>query len=152
MDFSFKVEGLERIEKATREVQANVNKELEKGLYACALKVEHEAKASIASGNKSGRIYKRGNITHKASAPGEAPATDTGRLISSINSYLNKLAGLEAFVVAGRGVAKYATMLEHGTSKMAARPFMFPAVEKSKAFIQERLNKAVRDGALKNRK
>jgi hypothetical protein len=33
---------------------------------------------------KSGRTYKRGSKSHQASAPGEAPAIDTGNLVNSI--------------------------------------------------------------------
>jgi HK97 gp10 family phage protein len=148
VDFSFKIEGLDRLHKATANVVLEVNKEVEKALFASAVRVEKEAKLSITSGQKSGRTYTRGTITHRASAPGEAPASDTGRLVNSITSYVNKVSGLSAFVVAGRGIVKYARALEFGTTKMAARPFMFPAVEKSKAWIQERLNQAVRTAAI----
>jgi HK97 gp10 family phage protein len=150
MDVSFKIEGLDQLHKASANMVQAVNKEVTKALFVSAQQVEKEAKLSIASGQKSGRVYQRGSVTHRASAPGEAPASDTGRLINSIASYLNSSKGLESFVVAGRGIVKYAAMLEFGTSKMAARPFLFPALEKSKAFIQERLNKAVRDAAIKS--
>ena len=45
--------------------------------------------------------------------------------------------------------ASYGRPLEFGTRKMAARPFLFPAFERSKAWIRERLTKAVIDGVLK---
>jgi hypothetical protein len=41
-------------------------------------------------------------------------------------------------------------MLEFGTRNMAARPFMFPALEKSKDWIRERLQQAVRRAAAKS--
>jgi HK97 gp10 family phage protein len=148
MDFSFRIEGLDKLSKASDRVVAEVDKEVKKALFASAQYAEKEAKLSIASGQKSGRTYQRGTVTHRASAPGEAPASDTGRLINSISSHLNSVKGLESFVVAGRGIVKYARMLEFGTAKMAARPFMFPAFEKSKEWIQERLNKAVRTAAI----
>lgn len=149
MDFTVKVEGLERIEKASKEVQAEIMKELQKGLLASALKVERDAKEAIRKGPKTGRVYKRRTVTHRASAPGEAPASDTGRLINSITSYVNKIAGLSAFVVAGRGVVKYARMLEYGTTKMSPRPFMQPSFMKNKEWIADRLNKSIRDAIIK---
>lgn len=149
MQIDVKVEGLDRIERATREVQLAVNTELKKALFASAKQVESEAKRSITSGQKTGRVYKRRSVTHRASAPGEAPASDTGRLVNSINSYLST-DGLYSFVIAGRGLVKYAAMLEFGTIKMAARPFMFPALEKSRDWIRERLAKAVRTAASKS--
>ncbi len=148
MDISFKIEGLDRIEAATAQVRQAVADEINKAVFASAQKVAAEAKKSIMDGNKSGRVYKRRSVTHKASAPGEAPASDTGRLVNSINAYALKDG--EAIAVAGRGTVKYAAMLEFGTSKIAPRPFMFPALEKSKAWIAERLNKAVRKGAIDN--
>ncbi len=143
-----KVEGLDRIDKATARVRENVAKELRIGLAASALMVEKEAKKSILSGGKTGRIYKRGSVVHQASAPGEAPASDTGRLVNNIYSRLNTIKGDEAFIWVSKAAVKYATLLEFGTTKMAARPFFFPAFERSKARIIERLNRAVRKAAI----
>ncbi|MBP3958341.1 HK97 gp10 family phage protein [Gemmata sp. G18] len=125
-----------------------IEMEVKKALLASAQRVEKEAKESIARGPKSGRLYQRRSVTHRASAPGEAPATDTGRLINSINSYLDSTA-LSSFVVAGRGIVTYARHLEYGTANMAERPFMAPALERSKPFIRERMAKAVNDGIRK---
>jgi Bacteriophage HK97-gp10, putative tail-component len=148
MDISFRIDGLDKIQNATRQVQVEVEKEIRKALFASAKRVEGEAKRSIAAGGKSGRVYKRGNVSHQASAPGEAPATDTGRLINSINPYQADTK-LESTVIAGRGTVKYASWLEYGTKHIAARPFMFPSLEKSRQWTQERLAKAVRDAVTK---
>lgn len=142
MDFSVQIEGLDKLRNATSVTAKLVNQEVNKALFAAAKQVEKEAKQSIVSGQKSGRLYRRRTVTHRASAPGEAPASDTGRLVNSINSYLNSSQS-ESFVTAGRGLAKYAAMLEFGTQKMAARPFMFPALEKSKDWIRRRLADAL---------
>ena len=145
MDFSVKIEGLDKLGHATSLIQARAKNEIEKALYVSGKKVEADAKLSILSGQKSGRIYRRRTVVHRASAPGEAPASDTGRLVNSINTYLNRLAGgLEAVVVAGRGLAKYAQMLEFGTRKIAPRPFMAPALEKNKSWIANRLREGMR--------
>jgi HK97 gp10 family phage protein len=148
VEFSVKVEGLAKIDKATKDVREAVAREINKALYASAKKVEAEAKRSIAEGGKTGRTYTRGGITHRASAPGEAPATDTGRLVNSITGELVKDKGGEAEVRAGGGVVNYARALEFGTTKMAARPFLFPALEKSKGWIKGRLDAAVRKAAI----
>jgi len=168
MDVSFEITGLDSIAQGSERVKQAVADEINKAVYASAQKVSTEAKKSILDGNKSGRIDNRrrsGSVIgtavnfnngvvaaegsfrggfHRASAPGEAPASDTGRLVNSINSYA--VGNGEAISVAGRGTVKYATMLEFGTSKMAARPFMFPALEKSKAWISARIQDAVRRG------
>lgn len=98
------------------------------GLMAIALMAMAEAQKSILRGPKTGRIYKRGTVTHQASAPGEPPANDHGFLANYINAdidYSELTANL-------RASAPYAVNLEYGTRKMAARPFFRPAVDKIK--------------------
>ncbi len=146
MELTVKVEGLDKIDKASRAVQESIANQLKIALKASGEKVRGEAIQSILAGNKSGKVYKRGNKEHRASAPGESPANDTGRLAGSIISIQNNN---EALVIAGRGSVKYASMLEFGTEKMEERPFMNPALEKNRNWIIERLNKAVRDGVVK---
>ncbi|WP_020474239.1 HK97-gp10 family putative phage morphogenesis protein [Zavarzinella formosa] len=147
MDFSVKIEGLDKLAQSSDLIKARGKNEIEKALYVSGKRVEKTAKESIqdGEGKRGGRFYKRGNILHQASAPGEPPSTDTGRLVNSINTYLNRAAGgLEAFVTAGRGTVNYAYLLEFGTRLMAARPFMAPALEKNKAWILARLQAAMR--------
>jgi HK97 gp10 family phage protein len=144
MDVSFGITGLDSIARAGDRVKQAVADEINTAVYAAAQQVSTEAKKSILDGHATGRFYKRRSVTHRASAPGEAPASDTGRLVNSISSYA--LGDGEAVSVAGRGTVAYAAMLEFGTPKMAARPFLFPALEKSKAWIAARLQDAVRRG------
>jgi ubiquitin len=106
MSLTVPIEGLDKIKAATRAMQESIDKELDIALFASAKKVEKEAKQSILSGEKSGRIYQRRSVTHRASAPGQAPASDTGRLVNSINSYLDK-ASKTALVIAGRGLVNW---------------------------------------------
>jgi HK97 gp10 family phage protein len=91
--------------------------------------VEANAKQGM-QGPKSGAMY--GN--HQASAPGEAPAIDTGNLINSMDvSYEN--GGLTAYI--GPADVEYGIYLEFGTLHMAPRPFMTPAAEKVRpAFLK----------------
>lgn len=76
--------------------------------------------------------------THRASADGDPPASDTGRLANSI--FFDKEGPLTATV--GSNVF-YANHLEYGTIKMAARPFFRPAVEKMRADFDKRISAAV---------
>lgn len=83
-----------------------------------ATEISTSVKNAIAKGSPAGRQYKRGKrAVHTASAPGQAPASDTGRLVGSI--YTTETGRLEATV--GSPLA-YAYYLEHGTRRMAARP------------------------------
>lgn len=73
---------------------------------------------------KSGHFYKKPNgRLYQASAPGEAPAIRTGRLLRSVK---------EAFPSWTTGIitvdVEYADYLERGTSKMRKRPFVRPAL------------------------
>jgi hypothetical protein len=78
----------------------------------------------IQSGPKTGRVYRHGNVLHRASAPGEAPATDTGNLV---NSGYAKRARRALWHVGY--TAEYARALEYGTPRILPRPYLRPAVE-----------------------
>lgn len=131
------------------EVQKNLTKltdvakeKIKHAVFKSVADVEKDMKLSLTQGNKSGRVYQRYNPrrTHTASAPGEAPASDTGFLHNNISRKIDP-DGLGGEVGTSIRV-KYAKMLEFGTSKMQPRPFLFPALEKNKAKITDRINKA----------
>lgn len=94
--------------------------------------IENISKDSM-QGPKSGREYpSKGRKMHQASAPGEAPAIDTGNLVNSIQS---KMIGATTGIVFTN--TEYAPPLEYGSSKMAARPFFLPAAKAAyPAFVQ----------------
>ena len=96
--------------------------------------IRGQAIRSIQTGPKSGRIYEKYNPrrTHRASAPGQAPASDTGNLVSQIRV---RQKNPDEVVVESN--ALYSSFLEFGTSKMLPRPFLFPATEKSKPKIAQ---------------
>ena len=119
------------ISKRTKNITENVVKLLNRG----ALLVEGTAKESIQRGAKTGRTYRRGGITHQASAAGEAPASDTGFLVSNITHNLaTKGQTMTAKVLSN---AKYSKFLEYGTRKMEERPFLQPALEQNKKKIKD---------------
>ena len=93
--------------------------------------VKNSALNSISSGAKTGRAYKKGSVTRIASAPGEAPANATGALVGSLSARVES----QGTVIASASTA-YAAMLEFGTQKMAARPYMQPALDKNAAAIK----------------
>jgi HK97 gp10 family phage protein len=104
---------------------------VKKALLTGANLVRNTAITSITKGGKSGAI--RGK--HRASAPGEPPASDTGFLVSHI--FVKPVGdGLTVDVFAS---AKYAKWLEFGTNKMQPRPFLFPALEENKPKIRRML-------------
>lgn len=105
-------------------------------IEAFAIRIDREIKISIGRGPKSGRLYGK----HQASAPGQAPATDTGRLVKSI-SWRSFNRGLSAEV--GSHIF-YAPFLEEGTSKMDSRPWLQPAYEKHADDIVDEITETIK--------
>jgi HK97 gp10 family phage protein len=85
---------------------------------------------------KTGKWYRIRGTWHRASAPGQAPASDTGKLVGSIRTkyYIRKLQGLVNCSV------KYGGWLEFGTVRMAERPFMRPALANRREQIAQDIN------------
>ena len=100
------------------------------------LMVEGSAKESILKGG-TGKLYEKYNPrrTHRASAPKEPPASDTGFLVSQISMNVKKESN---GVVVGQVIsaAPYSAHLEFGTTNMTERPFMQPALEKNRRKIE----------------
>lgn len=75
-----------------------------------------------------GRTYTRGSVTHRASAPGDPPATDTGVYKTSWRRRTTALGsatpGGDLYTEQERG-----PWLEYGTARMAARPHAGPVAE-----------------------
>ena len=77
----------------------------------------------------------------RASAPGDPPATDTGRLRGSLASEVSRRGGETIGTVSAN--TEYAAHLEFGTERMAARPFMSRLLKEH----VERIKRAFRIGA-----
>jgi HK97 gp10 family phage protein len=136
------ITGLENILKNIERAKVAAQKGAEKGVERARLAVETTAKKLIQRGPKTGIMYGK----HRASAPGEPPATDTGTLVNSIES---KRDGLVAVVWTEKKYGKY---LEFGTRNIAPRPWLTPAVEQNRARFPLELGNAVIesiDGAVK---
>jgi HK97 gp10 family phage protein len=139
MQINITVSGLEKALEVLRKAETELQEPIKDTLKGGAQLIRGEAIKSIQSGSKTGRTYKRYNPTrtHKASAPGEAPASDTGNLVSNI-MVEDKGDSIEV-----QSNAEYSKFLEYGTSKMEARPFLFPAYEMSREKIVQAIFKKV---------
>lgn len=94
--------------------------------------VRTEGASLMINSPRTGRVYRRGGVTHKASAPGEPPAPDTGYLLNSIRTEYDT-AELLGRVIFG---ANYAQHLEYGTVKMARRPYARVALTNKNDAVQ----------------
>ena len=139
---SLSVSNVKELQAAIKAIGGNAARNVSRAIEATALGINRDVKDAIQRGDKTGRVYQRGNITHRASAPGEAPATDTGTLVSSI--YYEPQSGLLSMI--GSRLA-YAYYLEFGTMRIAPRPSWMPAVEanrdKFNRLIEEALRRAM---------
>lgn len=113
----------------------------ENGLRSALGEGETILKRNILAQEGTGRIYSRGGRKHQASAPGQAPALDTGNLRANTNAspeLKEDGSDLVGIIISN---TEYSEALERGTERMAARPFMGPlgrdhAPELQRAFVE----------------
>lgn len=125
------VRGLKQLGLNFRRFEKAMQEEVQDLVRKTAIKVHGDAVRSIQRGPKTGRVYKRKGKTHRASAPGQAPATDSGALASSVAMVHGKM---ESAVGTGLESGPH---LEFGTATMEERPWLFPALEKNRAFYED---------------
>lgn len=111
-----------------------------------AFLIQTEAATKISKGRRSGNEYKRGRKTHRASAGGEPPKTDTGRLVASIRPISTGF--LSAEVGSLDAIAPYGGMLEDGTKNMDARPWLEPTLKENQDELGKYITAAIRTGGL----
>ncbi|OUW99072.1 MAG: hypothetical protein CBD88_01240 [Flavobacteriales bacterium TMED228] len=119
-----------------KRLKNNAKKNVQRALVRSTNEVRNQAVESIMRGSKSGGAVIRYNPRreHIRSAGGEAPASDTGFLVSQISTEvkMSTTGGVGSVVSA----APYSAPLEFGTSVMEARPFLQPALRKSRRKIE----------------
>lgn len=98
-----------------------------------AMDTQQEAVRGIQRGPASGRTRSDGS---RASAPGEFPMSDTGRLASNVDMILATPAKMQAKV--GTNII-YGAYLEFGTSRMAARPWLERSFRKAAEGVAKEL-------------
>jgi hypothetical protein len=148
---------MQEVQAALRKYGQRAREAIGQAVQATALDVTRDITSRINRGPKTGAVYsdifrmingrpvpvgpRSGNnlsATHQASAPGEAPATDTGVLVKSI-AY-KRINDLTAEITSG---VQYATYLEFGTRMIAARPSWVPAAEAARPKFQLRITTAI---------
>ena len=144
MNLTVEIEGLERLRRRLDGLARAFEGEAKRAALDSAETVRAEAMRALQE-PRSGARPRRGG--HRASAPGEAPASDSGRLAGSLAAELDA-DGISAWAgvrgpAARGGAARYAAFLEFGTARMAARPWLLPAFERTRATIIERIRQGV---------
>lgn len=106
-----------------------------RGVLAGTEAVRNESISLIQNTAKTGRMYGK----HRASAPGEPFASDTGTAVNQITtSYESD--GLTGYVNSG---VKYGAALEFGTEKAAARPYLRSALQNKTKEISDLISNEI---------
>lgn len=122
--------------------------------------VSEDGSRRILEGPKSGRVYVRRGVSHTASAPGEAPASDTGRLAQSRKTFFdhdNLLGKARWSTEYARALELGSTyqidldagalrpdQLELGTQTIEPRPFARPSLYENRSRIEEAIAHEIR--------
>lgn len=133
--------GAKELQAAITGMSEDMRAEVGKAVMGTAVELRRDVIKSVQSGPASGRVYQKYNPrrTHQASAPGQAPMSDTGRLANSV--YFDTVNQLTA-TVGSRLI--YALYLEYMPPTRGGRPFFRPAVEAVRVKFNARLEAAVR--------
>ena len=139
---SVKVSGMRNFQTQIRKLGDSFGDAVNAGVFLTASEMRTYAIKSIQE-QATGKSVKRsrqggGTYPHVAASPGQAPNTDTGKLVASIA--VEKKAESTYFVGSGLSYAKY---LEFGTSKMLARPWLQPAIRANRNVLIDNIEKAV---------
>jgi HK97 gp10 family phage protein len=122
------VVGLDKLNATLKALERDTGRNSKSAYIAGGKLVEGEAKRSIQERSPGNTVTRYrsggGSYEHQASGPNEAPNTDTGRLVSSINT---EIADDGVYVGTSLEYGKY---LEFGTKDMEERPWLIPALNK----------------------
>jgi HK97 gp10 family phage protein len=142
VNLSYDVQGIEETKRNLEKLSKQISADVVKAAIQGAQLVRSTAIKSIQqkSGGQTVTRTREGGGTyeHTAAAEGQAPNTDTGRLVSSIQV---EVKAKDVFV---GSTLNYAGDLEFGTRRMGARPWLNPALEQNRRTI-ERLFKIAAD-------
>jgi HK97 gp10 family phage protein len=137
------IEGIEGVQKDLDYLAEKFGQDVVEAAITAGQLVRTDAIDSIekvSPGNEVTRTRLGGKKRkHIASLPGDAPNTDSGKLISTIQVEANK----DGVYVGSE--LEYAETLEFGTRRMQPRPWLNPALEKNREKIREIFSDKIND-------
>lgn len=121
-----------------------VQDKLPKAISLCCEQVRSTILDDMARTPRNNSVgYRSGNTIHHPSFPGNAPAPDTGNLRNSIH-YTVEVENEQTIGRIGTDV-EYGKRLEFGDSKVAPRPWLYPAMNKNNNFIKSKMQEVLND-------
>jgi len=145
-----KIEGMAELNRALKKFGGVAEKEVMKALEATGIEARGEITKGYNRGPASGSVYKilgPPKRTHQASAPGEAPQTDTGNLASHTVYQIDRSKALSVEVENRAKTADgrwfYGALLEFGTRRIKARPLWGPVRDRLEPKMWKRVRDAV---------
>ena len=132
-----------------KERASTITANMEGAIKRCGEKIRSDIQYDMAhTPLDMSKSYYTENKTkaHHPSLPGNPPAVDSGNLRESIRYEVYRN-GQEVYGIVGstQKDADYAVYTEYGTSKMAPRPWLRPAMRKNSEFIKRTISKAVKN-------
>ena len=131
------MDGISALSRQLAELAGDADAVMTEVVTNLAVDTQREAVQGIQRGPATGAVRPDGS---RASAPGEYPMSDTGRLANNVVANLPTSGNLSAEV--GTNI-QYGRYLEFGTSRMAARPWLLPSFNKAKAGVEGKLKRAI---------
>lgn len=130
-----------RLKDKLRRLPLAIQEEVKPALKDGAQIVASDIERDMRGGAKTGRIYKRRGRVYQSSAAGEAPAVLSGALVGSIK--VEDIGGNRPGVRL-RVTGAQAFALEFGSTRSAARPFLFPALKRNRPKVNAEIKRQVK--------
>jgi len=131
-----------------KEYQAKIEKGMQRNMDRAAITLVSIVRNSFGDSGVTGTISgaTRSQRAANRSKPGAPPHVDTGHLKANVAWMKDVARPLVRKVGTGVGNAKsvgYAMWLEFGTKRMAARPFLRPALKKHKTKLKREITRPI---------
>ena len=137
MRLQVEIDGLSQLTRQLADLVGDAEAVMTETITRVVMDTRANAVQGIQRGPATGAVRRDGS---RASAPGQFPMSDTGRLANGVEFNLPTAGRLTGEV--GTNII-YGRYLEFGTSRMAARPWLLPSFEKAKVGVEARLKKAI---------
>ena len=140
---------LDELSDFLKERAAGLNENIELAIKQCGEKIRSDIQYNMAHTPRNmERTYYTNNKTkgHHPSLPDNPPAPDTGNLRESIHYEVHN-EGNEVYGIVGstQKDPNYAVFTEYGTTRMAPRPWLRPAMRANNDFIRSTVSRAVKN-------